>query len=837
MVDDIKSFKSHPDKFLVTQVNGEKGHTDGVIENVKKITDSKWAELIAIFHDLGKLNPNFQNKLYPDKKVTGYSNHAYFSAFSFFCAFVSVEENYLRLSKWLDMKLIFNDLIALTVLIAKHHGNLPDFTPEDKSGAGASILSKIDNQNLFKFLKCEMQLPIDKFANNYFDTNSFQEYLQSENWQKCYLNNFIFSAALNSSPLDFFLNTQSAFACLIQADKTDAAKFYGFIDNNTENIKLFCKTYSTELEKYISKLNQDSALNKIRTVIKNEAIENIKSGLKSQRVFELTSPTGSGKTLMLLSLAAEIINKKGDFRIIYALPYLSITEQVESEILHIFEAHQNYIQRIDSKAENARFAELQTTLDENPSEEKIREINLLDFEEGTFAYPLIITTFVRFFETLLSNQNAELLKLPNFSNCIFLLDEIQSLPPRLYTFFVAYLTAFCEKNNSYAIFSTATQPNFDLPVKPLLTDKQNRGNGKYVLFAKDFFINYQKPYPLLSLTYFDHHLFNRYKITVNKEPIDIQTLKEKVVTETQSILIIINTIDDTKELFTLLEDELKPEELILLNTHFTPNHRKIKIETAKERLKKGQKIILVSTQLIEAGVDIDFPNVFRDFATVSSIIQSAGRCNRNGKLPNLGNVYLFKLTNHGRIRSDLIYNGKDKEILILTNKAFTKTEYQEKSLINVQREFFNRIKDDLNFATHSQNNLKNDFNFLQDIQECQFDKIGKFQLIDERMFGENIRYFIPNDSNDDKFEILINYQNALRKLFAKKEDKNKMRLQKKIIEIHLKSMSGQIVQIRIHNKNSNPLLASTENYFDLFKLSMDSYSFEKGVALTGNNIF
>ena len=100
---------------------------------------------------------------------------------------------------------------------------------------------------------------------------------------------------------------------------------------------------------------------------------------------------------------------------------------------------------------------------------------------------------------------------------------------------------------------------------------------------------------------------------------------------------------------------MENEELILLNTHFTPQHRKLKVYLAKRRLRQNKRIVVVSTQLIEAGVDIDFPVLYRDFATVASIVQSAGRCNRNGKLDSFGRVILFKLMNKGKIRSDIIY--------------------------------------------------------------------------------------------------------------------------------------------------------------------------------------
>ena len=279
-----------------------------------------------------------------------------------------------------------------------------------------------------------------------------------------------------------------------------------------------------------------------------------------------------------------------------------------------------------------------------------------------------------------------MLKLPNFRNTIFLLDEIQALPPRLYTFFTAYLTQFCEKNKSYAIISTATQPNFNLPEKDEI---------------KTFFNNYNVPYELLSQSYFQNELFNRYKIAIDKSGTDINELKEKLLNSKKSVLVILNTIDDTKDLYSLLiEDGILKEEVLLLNTHITPKHRKQKINIAKQRLKENKKIILISTQLIEAGVDIDFPVLYRDMTTVSSIVQSAGRCNRNGKLKNKGIVNLIRLKKNGQYRANLIYQGDNKDLLTFTNQALQTNNYLEKELISVQKNFFNRILSELHFAKH-----------------------------------------------------------------------------------------------------------------------------------------
>lgn len=813
----IAQLKSHPDKLLLD-------HIQGVINNTENLTKSRFAELVAIFHDLGKINPNFQDKLDPQKTSKGYAHHAYLSAYVFFCAFCCNRNNINALKQFLEVdELTQNDLIALTVAIAKHHGNLPDFTPIDYNGTGACILSKDENFSLFKFIEEEQDLPTYDFVNHFIHIEDFHELMFNPKIQQGYSENIVFYGDKNKSALDFFIDYQSVFASVLQADKADAGNIGNIIEEQKTAIQSFSSIFSLQLDSYLKKLKQDTELNRLRTEIREKAVQNIRKKLKeNKQIFELTAPTGSGKTLMLLSLASEIIKTKGDKRIIYGLPFLSITEQVETEVLRIFEGYEDFVQRIDSKSENHRFEKIQEELDNNPDEEKIQEANILEFRDNTFAYPFIITTFVRFFETLLSNRNAELLKLPNFSNCIFLLDEIQALPPRLYGFFVAYLSRFCEKYGSYAIISTATQPNFKIP----------NDNGEAVRFFKD----YTEPHPLLPLSYFNNNLFNRYQIDFNKEPIDLEKLKDSIISENTSTLVILNTIDDTKELYKLCKETLNYKELILLNTHFTPRDRKLKIYLAKRRLREGKKIIVISTQLIEAGVDIDFPIVYRDFATVSSIIQSAGRCNRNGKLTSLGKVKIFQLHNKGKIRSNLIYRGKDYELIRLTKNSFTEIQYQEKDLINVQKKFFYLIQSDLDWGKHtSLSNQNLVFDFIKDIKECQYEKIGKFQLIDEKVFGEEKLYYVSKNKKDDSFNQLLKLNDDAMKLIHQNADMSLIKLKRKETELLLRKMSQLIVKIRIKFDDTKPDLADTRSYYDLFHISSGSYSFEMGVDLKGNN--
>jgi CRISPR-associated endonuclease/helicase Cas3 len=633
-------------------------------------------------------------------------------------------------------------------------------------------------------------------------------------------------------PLEFYLRTQFSFAGLLIADKTNAAHFDSLIEDNTVSIGEFGNIYSDILNDYLSKLSSNTELNLLRTKIRKEAVVNIEIGLKDgNHVFELTAPTGSGKTLILLSAASQIIKqKKESFRILYILPFLSITEQVEKEINEIFKKNKNFIRRIDSKAiDSEKFDILQRKLDIGIDEDVMKEMDLLEFQSKTFSYPLVITTFVRFFETILSNRNSELLKLTNFSHAIFLIDEIQSLPPRLYGFFVAYIDKFCKMFNSYAVVSTATQPNYAFP--------SDKDKSKYeVFFKRD-----KEPFPILSLNYFSNQLFNRYSVNIDdKESISIEELYEKIVSKECSVLIILNTIDDTKDLYKIfIEKGYSYSEVFLLNTHITPKDRNKKIEKVKEKLAEGKIVILISTQLIEAGVDIDFPIVFRDFAIISSIVQSAGRCNRNGKLKERGKVYVFKLKNRNKIRCNLIYSGeKDRDLLRFTKDILVeKNHYEENELLHLQQRFFGKIQEELLWGIYFINTEKNitEANLIDNIQKVQFEEIGKFQLIDDDVFDKEYQFYIPDDENDTYFEDLIEYRNELFELLKQKESLDIIKNQKRKIKNHLMKMSSQIIQVRIKSKDNIPAKTELDDYYNLRKISNGYYTFEEGINLRGGD--
>lgn len=808
---DLNKYYSHPGKLL-------KVHLENVVLSSKRFTSSRAAKLVSLFHDIGKVNPNFQQKL-DGLCPKGYDHHAYLSAYVFFLSLIR-NSSIFQIPQGFNRK---NYLISLITIVAKHHGDLPNMMPNN----GNSILSDYEVVNLYAFLD-KTDIPLDEIISELIELLGIKttEFTSLESLETQRVRN-TFAELVTNKPneykvaLPFYLEIQSIFSALIKADKSDAGDMVSTIDKEAEDLESFSHIYPSILQHYLDDLNSQTLLNVERTKIRQESINSIRKGLKDgKQIFELTAPTGSGKTLMLLSLASEIIKAKGAKRIIYGLPFLSITEQVESEVLKILKGYECFVQRIDSKSTNTRFDDIQKELDENPSEKLLQELEALEFQEDTFGYPFIITTFVRIFETLLGNKNHELMKLPNFSNCVFLLDEIQSLPPRLYGFFVAYLDKFCKLTGSFAIVSTATQPVLRLP-----------GDNKE---AKDFFLDYEPPFKLLSLSHYENPVFNRYTVEVQKSIIDIEQLGHQVLQEEKSVLVILNTIQDTKDLYNFIRKNMDDTNVLLLNTHFTPSDRSQKIYLAKEKLCQGDKVVLISTQLIEAGVDIDFPVLYRDFATISSIVQSAGRCNRNGKNAEKGKVVVVRLgTNQGE-RSSLIYQGPDKELINFSRESFYESENcEEKDMLNIQKTFFEKICSQLVFGAYGKN-LEN--NLMKDISQCMYEKVGKFSLIDKNIFGEEYLYYVPCNNNDDNFELLIGYQKDLIESLSHNDKKSIILCHKRKLSNQLKKMANRIVQIRIRPNQSKPITSSDEDYNGLYKMSTECYNFRTGIQIDGGGM-
>ncbi len=788
----IDNIKSHPDKLL-------KEHITGILSRINNWPDKEFIRAAVIFHDLGKMNPHFQKKV-KNESSNGYSHHSYLSVFAWL--------NFVKEHQDLIGKIKFQriDIIGIAAIIAYHHGDLPDFKNQLLKEHEIDLLVEFGKENPF--------LPISEFLQELKDDLFFPNIKFRLTLSEKVLHHFRINLKISDTPekpLEEYFKIKFAFSSLIQADKADAGHLSDEIN------LLSVDAIDRPLNNWLTSFQGTTPLNSIRDDMRNEAVEKIKILIDKnpyRRTFSLTAPTGAGKTAMLLSIANELIQKSGPLKIIYILPFLSITEQVFSVCKAIWNED---VHRIDSKAQNFTIQKIQEQLEERQDSELLRELFNEDFSETTFNYPIIITTFVQFFETLLSNKNSNLLKFSNFANSIFLIDEIQALPPRLYTFFVAFLDVFARKFNSFAIVSTATMPSFVLPQE---------------IVEKNLFANYEVPPELLRSDYFNEDVFNRYIIKKEDEDIDINTLTAKVMAEERSVLIILNTVKNSKDLFNALRekaintDPTNALEIVLLNSLFTPNDRQSNTEKAKMLLKGGKRVILVSTQLIEAGVDIDFPVVYRDMCPLPSLIQSAGRCNRNNNYPGKGKVVLFELVNNGKPFWSYIYKGLDKNLVEYT-RTNVKDNIGEPQLFAIQKQFFSKISEETHFGYHEGSLYENKHIFLvKRIEELAFEEIGKFRLIDKE-HGEERTYYVLKDANDDAFNKLKDLVSELMIIDISSYSERKS-LKIKIAE-HMKSMAGNLLRVRI-KQNEELITISDKPVYGINLLAPEQYNSSEGLV-------
>ncbi|WP_321317971.1 CRISPR-associated helicase Cas3' [Labilibaculum sp.] len=799
MVHDLK-FESHPGKLLEEHIRGVQKGT--LLRSALPI-----AEVAALFHDLGKINPNFQNKLYG--KSNGYANHSYLSVIGWVnYALVNMKDimNNQGLKNQEELSLF---ILQIAVLIGKHHQNLPNF---DKVFIGSEELIRAT-----EFAKENgRNLPMNEFLNKTLklDCASFElKWGKQENMFVSFLSKYQ-KKAWKQSPLKSFMDTQEAFAALVESDKRDAGKNKDFFFD--ENIEKNTIQLSENLELTFDKFEKspnNSKLNILRTQIRLQAVERIKSKLTTdERVFTLTAPTGAGKTFTMLSVANEIRKQKGNLGIIYSLPFLSITEQVQK----IAEELLDDVLSVNSKTENERIKKAQQSYENDQSNNNLKEILKEDFIHNTFDHPFVITTFIQFFETLLSNRNSTLLKLPNFKNRIFLIDEVQALPPRLYIFFSAWLDEFCRRNNSFAILSTATMPKLAIPIKD--TDEDCR--------ADLLFQDYSVPNELIDCKkYFAEDIFNRYQIEVLSDQQTNESLVNHILELDRSCLVILNTIADTKKLYNELKG--KSVNILLLNTHFIPDDRTRIIEQAQNLLKVNKKVILISTQLIEAGVDIDFPVVYRDMCPLPSLIQSAGRCNRNNNLDK-GQVYFFELvSDNGRSRARLIYRDEGKKFLDFCRKEIP-ASINENELFEVQSKFFESIRQNLTIGEFkSIENTEKSYNMIKCINNAEFENLGKFKLINNNI-GEQVQYYILENEADSCYERL---NELLTELKTQEDYANTKRIKIKISDF-IKQLSGRILNIRVNQYNKAQMPQQyLADIMDIKFITMDNYSSTEGLIL------
>lgn len=390
------------------------------------------------------------------------------------------------------------------------------------------------------------------------------------------------------------------FSCLVDADFLDTE---AFMDSEKSNLRpagnYELTTLGEEFNAFISELaanSRDSSVNQCRAEILKQC-EN-KAELEPG-LFSLTVPTGGGKTLSSMAFALRHAIKYKKRRIIYVIPYTSIIEQTADIFRTIFgdrvlEHHSN----LDSSIET-----VQSRL-----------------ASENWDSPIVITTNVQFFESLFAARTSRVRKLHNIANSVVILDEAQLLPPDFLTPVLKAVQNLAKCFGVTFILSTATQPALN-PRKSIDWSFEGLTGIREIVDDPDAL----------------HEKLKRVHTIIQDDLLASRSWAEiaEELKTYEKVLCIVNRRDDCRELY-----ELMPEGTIHLSALMCGAHRSDVIAEIKRRLKCDEILRVISTQLVEAGVDIDFPVVYRALAGLDSIAQAAGRCNREGRLPQ-GRLVVF----------------------------------------------------------------------------------------------------------------------------------------------------------------------------------------------------
>ena len=573
------------------------------------------ARLIGLLHDLGKYTAEFQRYI---RQHLGFQiaqkgkiDHSTAGG-QFLLSRSSSKKEFAKLT---------TEIVSMAIF--SHHTGLLDFLDlnQDKSNFVVrankeNILSKVDFDAFFQEVISEVEL------DGLFDQATC-EIAQIEK-QMC---------VIQSNTEYFFywgMVVKLLFSVLIDADRLDSAEFEAqeSLTNNWHEPALWCE-FADKLNAHLNKLavtntqnNQPKQSSEIATIRQQISNECELAGNRPTGIYQLSVPTGSGKTLSSLRFALQHALKLDKKRIIIVIPYTTIIDQTAREIRSVLQCDDAILEH---------HCNVVVDEDNNDNENSYSSATIKPTER--WDVPIVITTQVQFLDAIFSDSNTNLRRLQALTNSVIIFDEVQSLPIHctyLFNLAVNFLRDFC---NTTALLCTATQPNLDALEHPIRVSPNASLIGN--IEGMD-------------------ETFNRVQLVDNcvvggSSVTDIANLLLQYA-KSEDVLCVVNTTKQACELFQSVSDLVDLEKLDVchLSTRMCPAHRMTVLETMRKQLqipqKQRKKILCVSTPLIEAGVDISFPRVFRVITGLPSIAQTAGRCNRHGEL-HCGYVHLIDFAN------------------------------------------------------------------------------------------------------------------------------------------------------------------------------------------------
>ena len=764
------------------------------LENIEEELYYKMIDDVVNFHDFGKINSQFQiDKMLNEKilkmedkyNILGVlaSDHSLLSA-SMFIAYYF--EKIIALIETVETKkivILLEILFSLSYTISKHHGNLDNFEEYIEKllrNNDENILKELKNISvsnggilLQAFLEKETITIFFNFIEIYISERKNKENISSE------------------EAMAIFTLTKMMFSLLIASDYYSTNEFMQEIKyknfGNMGNTDIIKKEYeNSEIIKSIRNKEKNGIannkdINNFRTKIFLEAEKNLEKN-KDSNIFFLEAPTGSGKSNTALNLSLKLLSENRR-KIFYVYPFNTLVEQNMNTLKNIFGNNEEVIKNI------AVINSVTALTNKDSRDIPIEEYSDILMDRQFLNYPFIVTTHVGIFNSLVGNTKEDCMPFYQLANSVIVFDEIQAYKNTIWTEIIKILNSYAKLMNIKIIIMSATLPNLSY-----LLNEEEKNNISKLIENRD--------------EYFNNAIFrNRVEVNydlLSEQKIEYEELIEHIIKNSlnnQKILIEFISKNDAKKFYELCEnnEDLNIKYEILLLTGEDNKARRNSI--IKKINSKDKRVILISTQLIEAGVDIDVDVGYKNISGLDNEEQFLGRINRSCK--KSGKAYFFYLTDAKKVyKNSVIIENKlnlfsDEMRDVLENKNFD--VFYSKVLEILKRKAKEKINND-NFETIIFNKK---FRLLKErmkLIEEQDDKKTYFfnrTLTDEEIeeIGENI------DGSEvwERYVDILKEENYAKKIVELSKIRKKMMYflyeVKKNTELNYSDIKGSIIYI------------------------------------------